>query len=75
MFLVFSSTPIANMFLFSAMTNATQDVFGLGRDLPEKQVENLTDDQKIQLQKLHASAVSIGVQTRADASTNPVQDK
>lgn len=44
-----------------------QDIFGLGRDLQEEHVENLTDDQKLQLQKLQESAVSVGEELRSES--------
>lgn len=50
------------------------DLFGIGRDLADKEVEEMTEDQKAQLQKLHASAVSIGVQEKAEAGENPYED-
>lgn len=37
-------------------------------------MESLTDDQKEQLQKLHQSAASVGVQARTESGHNPYED-
>lgn len=55
--------------------NATeQDLFGVGREMADEDVEALSDDQKVQLQKLRASAASIGVQAKVEAGENPYED-
>lgn len=47
-------------------------MFGLGRDLQEDHVERMTDNQKLQLQKLHESAADIGeVLTSESKDTSP----
>lgn len=52
-----------------------QDIFGIGRDLADDDVDALSDDQKAQLAKLRESATSIGIQTRTDAGDNPYETK
>ncbi|CAN8074095.1 unnamed protein product [Agarophyton chilense] len=60
---------------YAAHLTMEADFFGLGRDLAEKEVEALNDDQKAQLERLRASAVSVGVQERTEAGENPYKEK
>lgn len=51
-----------------------QDLFGVGRDLADGTIESLSDDQRMQLQKLQESARSINLQSKVAAGENPYEE-
>lgn len=53
--------------------SAMKDLFGLGRDLPDSEVEAMSDEQRTQLNRLHESSRSIGVEQRTESGQNPYE--
>lgn len=56
------------------------DLFGLGRDLPQDEIESMNDQQHEQLQKIHDSAIKFGPDGRhaddqENGQTTTEQDK
>ena len=43
-----------------------QDLFGIGRDLADTDVDALSDDQKMQLERLRESTMRIGLDDRVE---------